>query len=160
MADLLSTIADVIGIASGANTLFGKGGSSGGSPGTYIPTDRPGADTNWQQLLAQIMGNIGGEQGTVAPSIAYGFAGTQPGAQWGYLPTLFQEFGNQYGDQAAQSSANQTPLLQAGNAIWNTALDPENALRNQLQQQVTDASRAGTSARGIGMGGEAAGIEN
>jgi hypothetical protein len=71
-----------------------------------------------------------------------------------------QGFGNANVNSAGQDQANQGLLSSAGNQTYQTALDPQNALRNQLQQQVTDASRAGTSARGIGMSPEASGIEN
>jgi hypothetical protein len=62
--------------------------------------------------------------------------------------------------QAGTAQGAQQNLMGAGNQLWNTAQDPQNALRNQMQQQVTDASRAGSSARGIGMGAQGAGLEN
>ncbi len=51
-------------------------------------------------------------------------------------------------------------LRGAGDQLWNTALDPESKLAHRLQGDVTQGSRAATSARGIGMSGNAAGIEN
>lgn len=160
MADLLGPIASVVGIGSGLNSLFGggQGGNSGG--GTYVPTGRPQVDQSWLTALAPLIRSITQEQQNISGPVNTGYAATQPGGQFGYLPTLLQQFGNTMINSAGQDQANQGLLSTAGNQTFQTALDPQNALRNQLQQQVMDASRAGTSARGIGMGGEAAGIEN
>lgn len=158
---ILGTIANVVGIGSGLNSLFGGNGPGGGGPtGIYTPTGRPQADQTWQQAMQQLWQAIQGQNKTVTPGINQGYAATQPGGQFGDLPNVFQAFGNALLNSGAQSQENQGLLSSAGNQVYQTALDPQNALRNMLQQQVTDASRAGTSARGIGMGGEAAGIEN
>lgn len=160
MADLLGPIASVVGIGSGLNSLFGggQGGNSGG--GTYVPTGRPQVDQSWLTALAPIIQSLIKEQGNISGPVNTGYAATQPGGQFGYLPTLLQQFGNAMINSAGQDQANQGLLSTAGNQVFQTALDPQNALRDKVQQQVMDASRAGTSARGIGMGGEAAGIEN
>lgn len=160
MADLLGPIASVVGIGSGLNSLFGggQGGNSGG--GTYVPTGRPQVDQSFLAALAPLMKMLTQETGNISGPVNTGYAATQPGGQFGYLPTLLQQFGNTMINSAGQDQANQGLLSTAGNQVFQTALDPQNALRDKLQQQVMDASRAGTSARGIGMGGEAAGIEN
>lgn len=157
----LATVASIVGIASGANSLFGGGSGSGGPGGTnYQPTGQPQADQNFQQIIQQLMQSGLGQARTAGPDVNAGYAATQPGGQFGNLQNLFQQFGNQLTGQAGTAQANQGALDAAGNQLFQTSLDPQNALRGQLQQQVTDASRAGTSARGIGMSGEAAGIEN
>ena len=157
----LATVASVVGIAAGANSLFGGGSGSGGPGGTnYQPTGQPQADQNFQQIIQQLMQSGLGQARTAGPGVNAGYAATQPGGQFGNLASLFQQFGNQLTGQAGTAQANQGALDAAGNQLFQTSLDPQNALRGQLQQQVTDASRAGTSARGIGMSGEAAGIEN
>lgn len=69
----------------------------------------------------------------------------------GGLNTLFGGGSNQ-GDPTA--------LFNAGNQVWQTAQDPRNELYARTLQQTQDASRAATSARGIGMSPVAAGIEN
>lgn len=51
-------------------------------------------------------------------------------------------------------------LRGAGRQLWETGLDPERKLADYLQRQVTEGSRAATSARGIGMSGNAAGLED
>ena len=160
MADLLGPIASIVGIGSGINNLFGSGSSSGGSPGTYVPTGRGQVDQSWLTALAPLIKSIMQETGNISGPVNQGYAATQPGGQFGYLPTLLQQMGNAMINSAGQDQANQGLLSTAGNQVFQTALDPQNALRDKLQQQVTDASRAGTSARGIGMAGEAAGIEN
>lgn len=144
------------------------GGQQGGSksPNTYVPTGLGTADTTWQSALQQLMQQIQGAGGQITPEIAQAFtallgidrsgigpAGAQAGQQYGQLAGQAGQAGN-FLNNMGQG------VGQAGQQLWQTAQDPQNALRNQVQQQVVDASRAGTSARGIGMGGEAAGIEN
>jgi len=48
----------------------------------------------------------------------------------------------------------------AGQNTYNTALDPQQQLQDRTQQRVVDASRAGSSARGLAMSPYSAGIEN
>jgi hypothetical protein len=163
----LATVASVVGIASGANALTGGslfggggGGGSGGGTGTYVPTGRGTADQTWQTLMPLIAQSIQQQQGNISGPVNAAYGATQPGGQFGFIPWMLQSFGNALVDQGRQGQTNQGLLSNAGNQIWQTAQDPQQALEAQLQQQVTDASRAGTSARGIGMSGEAAGIEN
>src|SRR5487761_2396481 len=163
----LASVAAVVGVAAGGssldNDISGSGGASGGvGPGgaTYVPQNRPGVDTQWQQIMQQRAPLLTQGAGHVQGPHNAGYAATQPGGQWGGVGNYLQGAGNALINQATQGQANQGALSAAGNQIWQTALDPQNALRDKLQQQVTDASRAGTSARGIGMSGEAAGIEN
>ena len=157
----LATVASVVGIAAGANSLFGGGSGSGGPGGTnYQPTGQPQADQNFQRIIQQLMASGQQTDATAQPGINAGYAATQPGGQFGNLGNLAQQYGGLLAGQAGQQMQNQQALTGAGNQLYQTSLDPQNALRTQLQQQVTDASRAGTSARGIGMSGEAAGIEN
>ena len=161
MSDPLSLIASIVGIGSGINNLAGGGNSGGsGAGGTYVPTGRPQIDQGFLNTIAPILQQIQQEQGNISGPVNAGYAGTQPGGQFGYIPQQLQAAANAMVNSAQQDQTNQGLLSSAGNQTYQTALDPQNALRNQLQQQVTDASRAGTSARGIGMSGEAAGIEN
>lgn len=162
----LATVASVVGIATGVNSLTGGnlfGGNSGGTgPGgaTYVPQNRPGVDTQWQDIIKQLAPFLTGGAANVQGPLNTGYAATQPGGQWGGVGNFFQQAGNQLQTQANQAGTNQGLLSGAGYNTYLASLDPQNALRDKLQQQVTDASRAGTSARGIGMSGEASGIEN
>jgi hypothetical protein len=151
------------------NALFG--GSSGqqggsGNASTYVPTGLGGADTSWQQIQQMLQGNLTGANQAINPALMESLTkmlGIDPSS----LISAGNQAGQQYGQQAqsalgaqGQLGQNAANMTGAGNTLWNTAQDPQNQLRNTMQQQVTDASRAGTSARGIGMGGESAGIEN
>jgi hypothetical protein len=51
-------------------------------------------------------------------------------------------------------------MLPYAQSILQTGFDPQNALRDRTQQQLTDSIRAGESARGIAMSPYGAGIEN
>ena len=166
LGDILGGLSSLIGIGSGVKNLIG--GNQGGSKNsnTYVPTGLGTADQTWQQILGQMQGGISGAGQQITPELAQAFqsllgvntsgiqpAGNAAGQQYNALANLSQ------GASGAMLNQGQG-LDQAGQQLWQTALDPQNALRDKLQQQVTDASRAGTSARGIGMGGAAAGIEN
>jgi len=163
----LATVASIVGIGAGAKSLFGgsqQGGSS--SSNTYVPTGLGGADQIFQQLLGQGSQASSAGASQLNPQLLQALT-QYLGINTSGLTGSANYAGDIYGNlvpaaQSAQSTlaANAGGATAAGQALWNTAQDPQNKLRDQMQQQVTDASRAGTSARGIGMGGEAAGIEN
>jgi len=113
-------------------------------------------------------GGAGGQGNPYAAQAAgkqYDIANTVSGAaQPAYLNTLnqqnsinynpylqaSQQAGAQYGT-AAQGAAGQSQnLYDAGNQIYNTAFDPQNALYNRTQQQVGDQINAGQAQRGLG----------
>lgn len=171
-----ATVAAVIGAAAGAKSLLGGsggGGSSGGSSNTYVPTGAPQADAQFQQMLQQLVQGITAQGGQLTPELQQAFQ-KMLGIDTSGLTAGADRAGKMYGDLAGtaqgasqnllgQAGVNQTAqqnLMKTGDTVANTAMDPMNALRNQIQQQTVDASRAGTSARGIGMGAESAGIEN
>lgn len=138
-------------------SIFGQfGGGSPGSQGgpTYVPKGQSDVDSALLNLFSGLSGAIGGTQAAIQPNIASGYLNAPD------LGALGKLFSGQLQQQAGNAYGSVAPLQQAGAQTYQTALDPQNALRDRLQQQVTDASRAGTSARGIGMGGEASGIEN
>lgn len=173
----VGTIGAIVGIGSGLTNIFGGSGGGGGgggsSPYQYIPSGQGGADSSWQQLLQSLTSSGQGAASMISPDIAAAYramAGIDPSGmtnaanqQGGYLGNLAANEDAMHNILSNQAGVNQTAqgsLMNAGNQLWQTSLDPQNALRNQQQQQVTDASRAATSARGIGMSGNAAGIEN
>lgn len=174
----LATVASVVGIGAGLNSFLGGsggGGSSGGGSNTsqYIPTGQGGADQIWRQMLQSLSGGAGGAAGAINPQLLQAFkqmmgvdpsgmtgAAQQQGAYTGNLAANEDAMHNILSNQAGVNMGAQQNLMGAGNQLFQTSLDPQNALRDKLQQQVTDASRAGTSARGIGMSGNAAGIES
>lgn len=159
--DILGLVGPALGIAKGAKDLAGNAGTK-----AYVPKGLGAADTTFQNVLQQLAGGSSGAASAITPQLAAAFqamlgiptsgltgAGAQAGQMYGALAPQAQ--------QAGQYLTNQgMDVGNAGRQVWQTSLDPQNELRNMLQQQVVDASRAGTSARGIGMGGESAGIEN
>jgi len=174
MGGILGTIASVIGIGSGVKNLT-SGSQQGGSSNSnaYVPTGLGTADQTWQGALTAALQQAQQSGAQISPALLQGFqqmmnvptqgltgAANYAGQMYGNLANTAQGYQQTMQGQAGQNYANQAPLLAAGNSVWNAAQDPQNALRNQLQQQVTDASRAGSSARGIGMGGEGAGMES
>lgn len=168
----LATVAAVVGIGTGLNSLtggslFGGGGSgSGSSSAQYIPTGLGSADTTWQQMLQQMTGGANQVGNAVTPNNLAAYNALM-GIPTSGLTQAGQNAGQYYGSLASNQDAMHNNLVNQGNQagaagmqLWNTALDPNNALHDRLQQQVRDQSRVATSARGIGMSPQAAGIEN
>jgi hypothetical protein len=142
-----------------------SGGNSGGS--YYVPTGLQGADTQWQGLqnfnYNTFTGNDLGQYGLqslygglnannqYAPG--YQNAANAAGQQYGALGTQLQgaaglDFGAQQG------------LLNAGQQVYQTALDPQNALYNRTAQQLQDQTGATNSMYGLGSSAAGAGVAN
>src|SRR5208282_4935970 len=164
------------------------GGSSGGSSSftPYSPTGLASADTGWQTMFQDMMGNLTGSYtgtGATVPmlnqsmqdmmSTIYGPNNTpsaylqdmqtQANNASAYTGALGQQadlYHNIMGSDAMGYAGSEANLQNAGNAIWQQASDPNQNIYNQLLQQTQQQSRDSTAARGIGMSGEAAGIEN
>lgn len=131
-----------------------------------IPGAGMEADGMLMNALRQLVANNGTNSGLVDPAIKQAFqsllgidmgglvgAGQQAGQQYGDLAQLSQAYSGQLGQQAQQQFG-------AGQDIYNLGRDPNNQLHDYMQQQNVDQSRAASSARGIGMGANAAGLEN
>jgi hypothetical protein len=176
----LATVAAVIGIGSSAYSLYNAsqndGGGGGGGMGggqAYVPGGLGGADQWWQNLMGALGPSVSGTASAIQPQMAQSYW-DMLGIPTNELQRTADEAGGYYQNLAGQTDAfhnlltdmyrtnvgAQGDLMGAGNQLWQTSLDPQQALQNRLQQQITDASRASTSSRGIGMSPEAAGIEN
>lgn len=171
----LATVGAVVGIGSAIYGMSGGGGggSGGSTPYQYIPTGLNSADNRWQQQQGQLGGYIDQTTGQIAPNLSAAYqaqqnidpsqlqaTANQAGGYYGQLASQQDQYHTMMGQQAGVNFGAQQAQMNAGNQLYQTSLDPQNALRAQMQQQTVDASRAGTSARGIGMSGNAAGIEN
>lgn len=173
LSDILGPIGSIFGIGSGLG-LFGDNQSSGVSgPPAYVPQGLGQADQWWQNLMSAMGNSVGGTSSAIQPYMAQSYydmlgiptnelqrTADEAGGYYQNLAGQTDAFHNLLTDQYRTNVGAQGNLMGAGDQLWQTALDPQSALRNRLQQQVTDASRASTSARGIGMAPEAAGIEN
>ena len=138
-----------------------SGGGGGGS--YYTPSGLPYADTAWQNQLANqqaIAGSL--YNGDLLPfyqnSLNYGsqaFGQYAPGYQ-----NAANAAGQQYtnlGQQLAGASGNQ---FAAGNQLYQTAFDPQNALYNRTVQQLQDQTGATNSMYGLGSSAAGAGVAN
>jgi len=126
-----------------------------------------------------MQGHVTGTQGLPAPS--------QSGQPTPFTPSpitsAYQQIYNNPQAQGMQNSANQAGqiaqgllpqqqaaiqgmygagnnMLSAGNTVFNTAMDPQQALYNRTQQQLQDQVRAASSAAGVGTSPYGAGLEN
>lgn len=139
--------------ASGAD--FGGAGGAGG----MMNMNNAGVIAS----LARALG-IGGGAGAAAGGAGAGAgAGQGGGFNLGQLLPLLgigSGLNTMFNRQQAVDPARVDSLWQAGQNTYNLSRDPQNQLHDFLQQQTVDNSRAGTSARGIGMSGNSAGIEN
>lgn len=156
----LGTVAAVVGIGSGLYSMYnssrssggGGGGGSGGSGAMgYVPQWQGGADQMWQQILRQSGGDFNSMRTALMPFLMNSFASSSaelPGVQ-----ERFRQIANEGVDRGHT-------MFNAGDQLWRTASDPQNALRGRLQHETMDQSRAATSSRGIGMSPQAAGMES
>lgn len=162
-------LAGVVGAVGGAAVSSAMSPStSGGGPSYYIPTGLGGADTNWQTLLTQMMGNQNGIQnnsGLSSTSLglglnannaygpAYQSAADAAGTGYGNLAnTMNTQSGLNFGTQAS--------LLNAGQQVYNMGMDPQNALYGRTAQQLQDQTGATNSMYGLGSSGAGAGVAN
>lgn len=135
-------------------------------PNFNIPGAGREADQNFMAALRKVVEQSGANSELIDPVLRQAFqglmgidlggligAGQQAGSQYGDLSQLSQLYSGQLGQQAQQQFG-------AGRDIYNLARDPQNELHDYLQQQNVDQSRAASSARGIGMGANSAGLEN
>lgn len=166
LGSVLGPIASIIGIGSGASNLLGGGGpgQTNSQTGQYTPSGQGNADQLWQALLGQGAGASTGATNAINPALMQSFqsmlqANPQMMQLFSGLSQQAQQGAGTLQNQAGVAGQGQQALMGAGNQLWQTAQDPQNALFNQLQQQVTDQSRAADSARGIGMSGQSAGNE-
>lgn len=156
-------------------SLLSGGGSGGSGQGgnAYTPTGLNQADQGWQGAYGAQMANASnaGQIGQNAYLNSYNqqsginYAPYQQsqnlaGQQYGQAANVAGQQVNQYGQQASQAGGQQQALYAAGNAVNQTAQDPQNALFAQQQQLVTDQTRAGQAARGLGNSPEGAMEEN
>jgi len=150
----------------------GGGGGGPGGPGAYIPTGIHEADMEWQDIMRNLSGLMSGGQAQTLPLFLQSLqqmegiptggltqAGQQAGAQYGNLANLAQMYSGLMGQEAGTFGGAQQNLMGAGNQLWQTALDPNNALRNRLLHDVQEQTRAGDTARGIAMSPQSAGLE-
>jgi hypothetical protein len=138
---IIGSIAGLVGIGSGLNSLFGGSSQQGGGSG---PTSTTGAFNTISPEMLQayqqwIMQN---------PQYAQGYQGAAGQA------------GQQYGQAGAADFGQGMAAINAGNAAEAAAVNPQTGLYNQLLQGTQDASAAGSSMRGIGTSPVAAGLEN
>ncbi len=164
MSWLTDIISPITGILSFLNQATG-GKIEGSKSVPFVPGGLGMADRNWQQMYGQLWDQLQQYNPQLAQQLQGAFQGAQ-GAQpqiqgaYGGLAGMTPQLMQQLLGQAGTAQGAQQQLMGAGNQLWQTAQDPQNALRNRLMQQVQDTSRAGTSMRGIGTGAQAAGLEN
>jgi hypothetical protein len=142
--------------------------SGGGSSGQYYsPTGLGTADTQWQGLQT---GNYNtynntdlqqyGGQSLNAGLQAYN--NTAPGYQnaANAAGSQYTQLGQQLQGAAGQQFGAQGGLLSAGQQLYQTSLDPQNALYNRSVQQLQDQTGATNSMYGLGSSAAGAGVAN
>lgn len=134
------------------------GGGGGGTPNAaqflYQPTGESTADQTWQQTFNNLAAQGSGPAGDYYP-YAQSFYQTNlnPGG------SMF--FNAQQGAQGAGNYLTNTlaPQLQGGaTALYNQAVDPQQALYNRTQQQLMDQQNAINSRAGIASTPYGAGV--
>lgn len=142
-------------------------GSTGGNPGTYVPTGQANADQQYQNLIQQLYGTASGLPGQVSGA-AQGYVNNvannpyaQSSQDWANgMSALGQQVGqNQvnsgstlrgWGDQAAGYAPGiLNSALGYGNQIMQTAMDPQQALYDRTSQQTQAQTNAANAMNGV-----------
>ena len=125
------------------NTAYGEGATQAGMAGQALAASNaaavinPGATASLNQANAINYNPY--LQGAQNSGNAYGQQAQTAGQQ-----------ANIYGQQAGVAGQQQQNLYSAGNQLYQTSLDPQNALFQQTQQQLGDQVNAGQAQRGLG----------
>jgi hypothetical protein len=162
-------VGSVAGAAVSSALAPGTSGGSGGGQSYYVPTGLTTADQQWQNLQNQNYNVFSGsqqqlqdygQQSLAAQLAAYNTYGSpyqqaanQAGQQYGNL-------GSQLTNAAGLQFGQQQGLLNAGQQVYNTAFDPQNALYNRTVQQLQDQTGATNSMYGLGSSAAGAGVAN
>lgn len=161
----LATVAAVVGIGSGIYSMTQSGGGGGGGGGSgapgatgYVPRWQGGADQLWQQIMQQWGQQAGGDASVLGPYLQQALQGGMTraagyGRRMDTMGDTMEGVGNRF-------LGGQADLYGAGRQVFDTALDPQNALHDRMEHDVTEGSRSATSLRGIGMSPEAANLES
>lgn len=135
----------------GSSSPAGAYSNQGGPASVYNPQYQgPSDSAYWQTLQPLIQAASGGGSGTPA-------AWAYPQAQELVAGNLLGQ-GTPWAQQAMDTARTAglmgmqgaTGLQQGANSILNTAFDPQSALFNQTQQQVSDQSNAANAMAGLG----------
>jgi hypothetical protein len=129
----------------------------------YQPTWQGGADQSWQQNYNNANNLTGSVANTTTPMYnqtlqqqqainynPYQQAANQAGQAYQNQANNAGQQANMYGQAAQQAQGQQQSLYGAGQQIYNTAFDPNQAQFKQSQQQLSDQVNAGQAQRGLG----------
>lgn len=151
MASLFGAIAAPI-----IGGLIGGGMSSqpvSSSQYTYVPPNQAGMAQSWQDAYGQVGGMLPSYYGQLQPmsQSALMQAYNNP-----YAQSYQQGAGQvaQYGQQAGQQA------MGAANQLYQTSMDPQQALYDRTLNQIQQQARAANSAAGIGTSAAGVGLEN
>lgn len=141
----------------GGSSPFSGGGANGALSSQYATPGLATADLGFQSNFNQQQQNNYGAQNTAAPLYAQTLA-AQQGINYQPYQQAANAAGQQYGQaataigqQGALATQQQQNLYGAGNQLYQTSLDPQNALYNRTQGQLSDQVNAGQAARGLGV---------
>jgi len=145
---------------SGAISPSSSGGSGGGGGGYYVPTGLQPADQQWQAIQNQNFNKYMGYD-----LDQYGLNSLQMGinnaqAYGGGYQNAANAAGQYYGQLGSQLQGASGNLFNAGNQVYQSAFDPQNALYNRTVQQLQDQTGATNSMYGLGSSGAGAGVAN
>jgi hypothetical protein len=157
---VLGAVAGAAASAAFAPGTSGGSGGGGGGPNYYIPTGLQTADQQWQGLQGN---NYNTYTGAGLQQYGEQSLDAQLANVTGYAPQLQQganAAGAQYGALGQQLGAASGQEFGAGNQLYQSAFDPQNALYNRSVQQLQDQTGATNSMYGLGSSAAGAGVAN
>lgn len=159
MAGVLGVVGPLVGIGSSLGGLFGGGGAQSVQLPQGYEFQNTGAADN-----AAFSGAQGLSQYNIPPQILQLYQQLAQGGANNPYAQSYQQGANQIG-AAGMNAGQQTlgtsqGLLPDVSALVNMGFDPQGALYQRTLQQVQDASRANSSAAGVGSTPYGAGVNN
>lgn len=161
--------ASAVGAGVSAALAPSPSGGSGGSGSYYVPTGLQGADQQWQNLQNQNYNVFSGsqqqlqdygQQSLAAQLAAYNTYGSPYQQAANLAGQQYGNLGSQLTNAAGLQFGQQQGLINAGQQVYNTAFDPQNALYNRTVQQLQDQTGATNSMYGLGSSAAGAGVAN
>jgi len=138
------------------NSGGGGGGANSNGP-AYTPIGLNQVDQGFLSNYGQQQANNQNVQNQAYPAYQQSFNQAQ-GINYQPYQQAANAAGQQYGQaataigqQAGLAGQQMQNLYGAGNQLYQTSLDPQSALYNRTQQQLSDQVNAGQAARGLGV---------
>ena len=120
---------------------------------TYVPPNQAGMAQNWQNAYGQVGGMLPSYYGQIQPM-------SQSALMQAYNNPYAQQYQQGAGQMAQAGQQAGQQAMGAANQLYQTSMDPQQALYDRTLNQIQQQSRAANAAAGIGTSAAGVGLEN